>query len=130
MLSVSLFIVFISEMRARGSLTNGLVAYWPMNTVAGSVTPDVVSGYDMTLQNMTETNLVAGRLGASNCFSFYTAQQTLLRYVANPGDALPINKNPSFTLNIWVNVNASTGAVADTRVFGEQHFSGTNNNPL
>jgi hypothetical protein len=107
---------------ARAQLTNRLVAYWPMNSVDGSVTPDVVSGYDMVLQNLTTNDLVPGRPGGSNCFRFNSTNQTLLRYVALPNDALPINKNPAFTVSMWIQVNGTNQT--DLRVFGEQYFNG------
>ena len=46
------------------SITNGLVAYWPLDTIIGGKTPDLVSGYDMTVVNMTAAdNVVPGEMG-------------------------------------------------------------------
>ncbi len=115
-------VVLIPVVRTQAQLTNGLVAYWPMNSVDGPVTPDVVSGYDLVLQNLTTNDLVSGRPGASNCFRFNSTNQTLLRYVASPNDTLPINKNPAFTVSMWVQVNGTNQN--DLRVFGEQYFNG------
>ena len=62
------------------SITNGLVAYWPLDAVVGSKTPDLVSGYDMTLVNMTAANnLVPGKWG--NAMKFDNAGHTLLQRV-------------------------------------------------
>ena len=41
------------------SLRNGLVAYWPLDEVQGTKTPDLVNGYDMELNNLTAGDLVA-----------------------------------------------------------------------
>jgi hypothetical protein len=115
-------VVLFPVVRTRAQLTNGLVAYWPMNSADGPVTPDVVSGYDMGLQNLTTNDLVPGRPGAGNCFRFNSTNQTLLRYVASQNDTLPINKNPAFTVSMWVQVNGTNQT--DLRVFGEQYFNG------
>ncbi len=42
------------------SITNSLISYWPLDTVLGTKTPDLVSGYDMTLIKMGTTNLSCG----------------------------------------------------------------------
>ena len=40
------------------SLTNDLVSHWPLDIVQGTKTPDIVSGYDMDLNNLTAADLV------------------------------------------------------------------------
>jgi concanavalin A-like lectin/glucanase superfamily protein len=97
------------------SLTNGLVSHWPMEAVQGNKTPDLVSGYDMTLNKLTTNDLVAGIRGT--CFSFVNARQTLLSRVHTAGENLPINKHPAFTVSMWTKVNG-TGQ-NDLRVFSE-----------
>lgn len=104
------------------NLTNALIAYWPLDTVIGGKTPDVVSGYDMTLVNMGATNLVSGRWG--NALEFNAAAQQGLERIHNPGDDLPIYNHPDFTVALWVNGLPQ----ADRRVFSEGSL--TNNNPL
>lgn len=106
------------------NLTNGLISYWPLDTVVGTKTPDLVSGYDLTLVNLTAAgNLVPGKWG--NAFSFTNATHTLLQRIDNPGDDLPIYHKPSFTLSLWVNGDANQ---TDRRVWSEG--STANNNPL
>src|SRR5436309_14145463 len=69
-------LVFCCVTGARAqTLANDLVAYWPLDEVQGNKTPDLVSGYDMTLNNLTTNDLVAGIRG--DCFSFSNARQTL-----------------------------------------------------
>ena len=97
------------------TLANDLVAYWPLDEVQGNKTPDLVSGYDMTLNNLTTNDLVAGVSG--NCFSFSNARQTMLSRVHSASDDLPINKHDAFTVSLWTKLNG-TGQ-NDLRVFSE-----------
>jgi hypothetical protein len=39
----------LAATNSQASLSSGMIAYWPLDTVAGTKTPDVVSGYDMNL---------------------------------------------------------------------------------
>jgi hypothetical protein len=97
------------------ALTNGLVAYWPLDELQAGKTPDVVSGYDMEARNLVATDVVPGV--RTNAFSFFNARQTLLSRVHAAGDDLPINKHPAFTVSMWAKVNGP-GQV-DLRVFSE-----------
>ncbi|MCF7765304.1 MAG: LamG domain-containing protein [Verrucomicrobia bacterium] len=106
------------------SLSEGLVSYWPLDDVAGTKTPDVISGYDMELVNLTGGDLVAGKNGKA--FHFDNARQTMLVRVSTPGEQLPINQHPANTIAMWVNV-MGTGQ-SDLRLFSEG--SQQNNNPL
>ena len=103
------------------NITNGIVAYWPLNQVAGTKTPDMVSGYDMTLVNMGSTNIVPGKWGSALMFD--TGAQTLLERINNVGDDLPVYQHPDFTVSMWVNGGIQT----DHRVFCEGSTSGNNN---
>ncbi len=103
-----------------------LVAHWPLNEIQGTKTPDVVSGYDMEITNLTEEDVVPGREGNGNAFSFSNERQTLLSRVHDPADNLPANKHESYTLTMWVNVTGE--GQNDLRVFSEGNTS--NSNPL
>lgn len=103
------------------NITNSLIAYWPLDTLLGAKTPDLVSGYDMTAVNMVATNVVGGRWG--NAFLF-NGTSTGLERIHNPGDDLPIYNHPNFTVSLWVSGLPQT----DRRVFSEGSL--TNNNPL
>lgn len=106
------------------NLANGMISYWPLDNVIGTKTPDLVSGYDMTLVNMTAvSNVVDGKWGKA--MKFDNATRTLLQHVSNPGEALPIYKNPNFSISIWVNGAANQ---SDRRFWSEG--STANNNPL
>jgi len=104
------------------SITNSIISYWPLDTVLGNKTPDLVSGYDMTLVNMEPTNVVAGKFG--NAFLFDNASQSMLTRLHNPGDALPIYQFSDFTVSAWVQGPYQS----DHRVYAE--CSTTNNNPM
>ncbi len=96
------------------NLTNDMVAYWPLNEVQGTKTPDLVNGYDMELENMTAADLASGKWGQA--LSFDNARKTLLRRINRPGEDLPIYNHPEFSVSIWVN---GAGAQTDRRVFSE-----------
>jgi len=84
------------------NITNGLVSYWPLDTIIGTKTPDLISGYDMTVLNMTTAgNIVPGKWG--NAFSFTNATQTILERVDTAGQDLPIYNKANFTISMWVN---------------------------
>jgi hypothetical protein len=109
---------------AHAALKDGLVAYWPLDEVVGTKTPDLVSGYDMELANLTAADLVDGKRGKA--FKFENARQTMLKRINNPGEQLPINQFPAFTIAFWANV-AGTG-LSDLRLFSEANTA--DNNPL
>jgi hypothetical protein len=105
------------------NLTNGIISYWPLDTVLGTKTPDLVSGYDMSLANMSDTNLVDGRFG--KCLQFYgNIVQGMLSRKNNTGDDLPIYNKTNFTISAWINAYIQS----DARVYAEGCTS--NSNPL
>lgn len=111
-------------------LKRELVAYWPLNEVEGTKTPDYVSGYDMTLNNLTPADVVTGKVG--NAFSFSNTRQTLLSYVSAPGDQIPINQHPAASVAFWAQVDGP-GFIdgvpkVDLRLFSEGNT--LNGNPL
>jgi hypothetical protein len=119
-----LAVITLATMVARADLSDGLVSYWPLDDVVGTTTPDLVSGYDMELNNLTADDLIAGRVGRAMMFD--SARQTLLSRVSSPGEQLPINQHPALTIAFWANVTG-TGLI-DLRLFSEG--STANNNPL
>ena len=100
-------------------LAPNMVSYWPLDKVEGTKTPDIISGYDLNLENMTEANLVAGRWG--KCFEFDNARKALLKRVHGPTDLLPIYKHTAFTISLWVNGPVQT----DHRVYCETSSKAT-----
>ena len=106
---------------APASITNSLISYWPLDDVLGTKSVDLVSGYDMALNNLYASNLVAGKWG--NAFQF-NGSNSFLAHVQNAGEAIPIYQHPNFSISLWVNGGIQT----DRRVFAEG--STTNNNTL
>ena len=53
---------------APDSITNRMISYWPLDAVLGNKTVDLVSSYDMTLNNLSGANIVAGKW--NNAFQF------------------------------------------------------------
>jgi hypothetical protein len=100
------------------NLTNGLVAYWPLDSIAGVKTPDVVSAYDLTMSNMGPTNLVEGRWG--NALYFDKTFSQFARRIHNAGDALPIYPKANFTVAFWAKAPpaASGWAFAESSTLG------------
>jgi hypothetical protein len=102
-------------------VTNGLVDYYPLNSVIGNATPDLISRRDMTLQNMTAANIVAAShpgINSSNlAFNFtQSGGATLIYYTTtgqNPfdgsGDFLPFINQRGATMNFWINTVNLTG---------------------
>ncbi|MFT5404244.1 MAG: hypothetical protein ACI9DF_003087 [Verrucomicrobiales bacterium] len=101
-----------------------LIAYWPLDEVSGETTPDAAGLYPMALVNLSATDLVPGRSGQA--FEFDSAEETLLEYVADSGDDLPINLHPSCSISLWIKAEG-TGQ-NDLRFFAEG--STEDNNPL
>lgn len=96
------------------NLTNNIIAYWPLDQILGTKTPDIVSSYDMNLSpSMGPTNLVDGKFGKAMLFNNPSA--TMLSRANNPGEDLPISAKPNFTVSMWVNGPAQP----DHRVFSE-----------
>ena len=99
----------------RPELGDGLVSHWPLDEITGSVTPDLVSGYDMQVNNLTAADIVTGQF--DNAFSFANSRQTLLSRVSAPGEKLPVNQYESFTISMWTMVNGP--GQNDLRIFSE-----------
>jgi len=96
------------------SLVDGLVSYWPLDEIQGTKTPDIKSGYDLNLANISQANVVSGKYGQAFLFN---GSNTMLSRIHAPGDDLPAVKHPSFTISLWARVNG-TGQ-NDKRLFSE-----------
>ncbi|MFT5402933.1 MAG: hypothetical protein ACI9DF_001764 [Verrucomicrobiales bacterium] len=106
-------------------LLDGIVAYWPLDEIQGERTPDLINGYDMTMDNLTADDLIDGKDGKA--FNFDLTRQTLLWRIHDDGDLLPLNdQHDAWTISMWVN-GKGTGQ-NDWRIFSEG--SSENSNPL
>ncbi|MBT5925946.1 MAG: hypothetical protein HOH33_04955, partial [Verrucomicrobia bacterium] len=103
-------------------VAEGLVSHWPLDEIQGTKTPDIASGYDMDISNLTSDDVVEGKNG--NAFSFSNERQTLLSRVHAPDENLPANKHESHTVSMWVNVVGE--GQNDLRVFSEGNTSDSN----
>jgi hypothetical protein len=96
-------------------VTNGLIDYYPLNTVLpGNTTPDIVSRRDLRLVNMTSANIVpATHLSiepSNTCLYFNQSGGPTVAYYnttgQNPfdgsGDFLPFINQRGATMNFWV----------------------------
>ena len=118
----ALFFVGFTTLNAQ--LKDGLIAYWPLDEVQGTKTPELVNGYDMELTNLSAEDVVEGRIG--NAFSFSNENQTLLSRVHDADDQLPANKHESHTVSMWSKVDGN--GQNDLRLFSEANTG--NSNPL
>jgi hypothetical protein len=107
-------------------LTNGMIAYWPLDAVQGITTPDVVRGYDMRLgtpaagtMGLSAANVVPGKWG--NAVKFNT--NGILSRIHSPGDDLPISQYRNHTVSVWI--NAPTNQQGQ-RYFAEGNLSSAN----
>ncbi|NCF92258.1 MAG: hypothetical protein GWQ05_15075, partial [Verrucomicrobiaceae bacterium] len=60
--------------QAGAALTDDLVSYWPLDEIQGGKAPDVVSGMNMDVINLSDADVVEGING--NAFSFDATKQT------------------------------------------------------
>jgi hypothetical protein len=109
---------FINTSQAQvtsSQVTNGLVDYYPLNSVlSGNKTPDLVSRRDLTMMNMTAANVVAGsHLGVNSSNLVMNFNQSGGPTVAyynttgqspfdGSGDFLPFINQRGATMNFWV----------------------------
>ena len=122
LLGSAFFFVGLNTLHAQ--LKDGLVAYWPLDEVQGTKTPELVNGYDMELTKLSAEDVVEGRIG--NAFSFSNEKQTLLSRVHDEADQLPANKHDSHTISMWSKVDGN--GQNDLRLFSEANTG--NSNPL
>ncbi len=101
-----------------------LVAYWPLDEIDGTTSPDAFGTHPLTLVNLDANSLVEGRSGMA--LAFDSANSSMAEYIAEPGEALPINLHPARTVSLWVRA-VGTGQ-SDLRFFAEA--STEDGNPL
>jgi hypothetical protein len=106
-------------------LTNGMVAYYPCDSITAGKLPDLVSGYDMTLVNCGSSNLIAGKWG--DAIQFYSSTPSYaIRSPALPTDALPVFRGTNCTISMWVNGNAANFVSAGSPVLAEANSTENN----
>lgn len=101
------------------SLKTDLVAYWPLDVVQGNKTPDLANGYDFTLMNMDDGDLITGKFGSA--LNFKKVDKAHLVRIHDATDDLPASKNNSFTVAFWT--KAIGIGQRDLRLFSEGNGS-------
>ena len=114
--------MFVGIASVNAQLTDGLVAHWPLDELNGDTTPDVVSGYNMTADNLTAGNV--SKASTAMRFPFLMLKRhscgARTRRVMN----LPVNKHDSFTVSFWSKVDGN--GQNDLRLFSESNTKGDN----
>ncbi|MGK0188788.1 MAG: hypothetical protein ACI9R3_004602 [Verrucomicrobiales bacterium] len=112
-------------------LTEGMIGYWPLDEIIAGKSPDKTGNSDMVAKNIRAEDIVEGRWG--NAYVFDASRSTILEYVSEVEESLPLDQYESFAISMWVKGDGfdqpggSVGA-GDRRVFSEG--STQNNNPL
>ncbi len=115
---------------AQDPILQDIIAYYPLDTLDGTSTPDLVNGYNMAGANIGSDAVVTGRFG--NAFSFNGANQILTREhlfdtsgaIPIPQDELPLEQHENFSISLWVNATGGSGN-SDGRIIGEGSLSDT-----
>ena len=89
------------------NLTNGQVAYWLLDTIQGTTTPDAVGGYDMYVNNTGSGAVAIGAGKWTNAATFNGGSSCLL-HIFGVGDPLPLTQYQEFTVGMWVNAAAQS----------------------
>jgi hypothetical protein len=138
------FVVFVSQGLGQNSLTNGVVAYWGMDSTNNGIVPDLVNGFDLKpygasgVTNFNGSNIQLIINGGphfgsadwfvhgTNALSFNSIQGTLLGYIS-PGfpSLLPPTLLTNYTISFWVK-GSNTGGNAGARVLGIGDSTGGN----
>ena len=83
------------------NLTNGIIAYWPCDSIVAGYTPDPVAAYDMPLfGGMGATNIVEGKWG--NALVFDKSIPQYGRKVFASTDTMPGIRRTNMTYSVWV----------------------------
>ena len=99
---LSLMLLVLTVVAARGDLTNGLVSYWPLDATDGVTTPDVCFSNN-PLSRVGGIAVVPGMRG--NAFQFNSALGTYLTNLHSSDrtiSGLPIYPAGSYTITMWV----------------------------
>ncbi|MBP9900599.1 MAG: hypothetical protein KBH45_04015 [Verrucomicrobia bacterium] len=106
------------------NLTNGIIAYYPCDTIVAGKSPELVAAYDMPLfGGMNATNIVAGKWG--NALNFDKAVPQYGKKVFAPGDGLPGIRRTNVTYSVWVkNVPVSSFQLGEASSLEASTFHG------
>lgn len=112
-----------NQTQAQNPLTNGLVAYWPLDTANGGVlAPDLPGGRDLkvytgtgnTLTNFNADTITFVPGVRSNAASLVKARQCQLGYFSLDGaDLLPPVRLTNWTMSFWVKTDPALHVSGD-----------------
>ncbi len=89
----------MTSLQAQTTLTNSLVAYWPLASIQGTKTPDMLNGYDFTVYNAP--TIVPGPDSIrTNAMSFDGTSSAWRDDLA--GELLPVTQFDNYTIALWV----------------------------
>jgi hypothetical protein len=99
-------------------LTNGIIAYYPCDSIVAGKAPELVSAYDMPLfGGVASSNIVAGKWG--NALTFNRTIPQYGRRVFAPTDSMPGIRRTNMTYSLWV-----SNAPVSSFQFGEAFSTG------
>ena len=89
----------------------GLVSYWPMDTITGGTTPDAVSGINLNAVNSptTTTGQFGNAIQLSGTAYLSFTDSAVGGGTNNLGSGLPYYAGTPFTMAMWVKAAAQTG---------------------
>ncbi len=100
----------MTSLQAQTTLTNSLIAYWPLASIQGTKTPDMLNGYDFTVYNAP--TIVSGPDSIrTNAMSFANSACAWRADLA--GDLLPVTQYDNYTIALWVNASAGISAFSE-----------------
>jgi hypothetical protein len=83
------------------NLTNGIIAYYPCDSIVAGKSPELVSAYDMPLfGGMTATNIVEGKWG--NALALNKAIPQYGKKVFSPSDPMPGIHRTNCSISLWL----------------------------
>src|SRR4051812_33959881 len=98
--SVVFAVSLMIAIQAQSDVRQGLVSYWPLDTLNGATAPDLAVGNNMTVTG--SPSLVPGTNG--NAFPFTTSSNylSIAHGTNNATNGLPILLGGSYTVMLWV----------------------------
>src|SRR5689334_19453445 len=83
-----------------GSVTDGLVSYWPLDATNGATTPDAV--FTNTFNLVGPVTVPVGQVSNAFAFNGTSAYLVNLHTADRSGSGLPIYPSGSYTIMMWV----------------------------
>lgn len=121
---ISVFGLSLARAQSNTNLWNGLVSYWPLDTMDNGITPDPVSGNDMTVYNGPAS--IAGPFGNAVTFNGSSQYMVVVHGTNAANTGLPVLDAPNgCTVAFWVK---GASGQSGKNVFAEAYTA--NNNPF